>query len=135
MSRSRAHKDNRFLRGRQIAYLIDEYFQPSGSYDEIQRLSGLFGMKLENDDIENFDFRWEQSLLLTSDLPSDKGTKFLPSGRQESAFSGWQMGLVNRETLVVFYIRMPRETERHQRKERRTQEYLASSQPLITSEG
>ena len=45
------------------------------------------------------------------------------------------MGLVQKGTLVVFYIRMPRETERHQRKERRTQEYLALNQQLITSEG
>ena len=58
-----------------------------------------------------------------------------PSGRQESALSGRQVGLVKNGTLVVFYIRMPRETERHQRKERRTQECLASNQPLITSEG
>ena len=29
-------------------------------------------MKLENDDIQDFDLRWEQALLLTSDLPSDK---------------------------------------------------------------
>ena len=34
-----------------------------------------------------------------------------------------------------FYIRMPRDNERHPRKERRTQECLASNQPLITSEG
>ena len=45
-----------------------------------------------------------------------------------SAFSGRQMGLVQMETLVVFYIRVPREIERHQRKERRTQENLASNQ-------
>ena len=45
------------------------------------------------------------------------------------------MGLVQKETLVFVYIRMLRETERHQRKERRTQEYPASNQPLITSEG
>ena len=45
------------------------------------------------------------------------------------------MGLVQKGTLEVFSIRMPRETERHQRKERRTQEYPASNQPLITSEG
>ena len=44
------------------------------------------------------------------------------------------MGLVQKETLVVFYIRMPRETERHQRKKRRTQEYLASNEPLIARE-
>ena len=31
----RAQKDNRFLRGRHIAYLIYEYFRPAGSFDEI----------------------------------------------------------------------------------------------------
>ena len=36
----RAQKDNRFLRGRQIAYLIYEYFRPAGPCDEIQGLSG-----------------------------------------------------------------------------------------------
>ena len=30
-----------------------------------------------------------------------------PSGRQESAFSGRKMGLVQRGTLAVFYIRVP----------------------------
>ena len=45
------------------------------------------------------------------------------------------MGLVQKGTLVVFNNRMPRETKRQQRKERRTQEYLASNQPLITSDG
>ena len=29
-------------------------------------------MKLENDDIQDFDVRWEQALLPTSDPPSDK---------------------------------------------------------------
>ena len=35
-----AQKHNRFLRGRQIAYLIYEYFRPTGSHDEIQGSSG-----------------------------------------------------------------------------------------------
>ena len=68
----RAQKNNRFLRGRQIAYLIYESFRPTGSYDEIHGLSGLFSIKLGNDDIQDFDLRWEQALLLTSDPPSDK---------------------------------------------------------------
>ena len=68
----RAQKDNRLLRGRQVAYLIYEYFRPTGSYDEIQGLTGLFSIKLDNDDIHDFDSRWEQALLLTSDPSSDK---------------------------------------------------------------
>ena len=34
----RAQKDNRILRGRQIAHLIYENFRPTGSFDEIQAL-------------------------------------------------------------------------------------------------
>ena len=41
----RAQKDNRFLRGRQISYLINEYFRPTGSFDEVQGLSGLSSIK------------------------------------------------------------------------------------------
>ena len=40
----RAQKDNRFLRGRQIACLINEYFRPTGSYDEIKKIIGVFSV-------------------------------------------------------------------------------------------
>ena len=66
----RAQKDNRFLRGRHIAYLIYEYFRPTGSHEQVQGLSGLF-RKMADDDIQDFDLRWEQALLLTNDPPSD----------------------------------------------------------------
>ena len=55
----RAQKVNWFLRDRQIAYLIYEYFRPTGSCDEIQGLSGFFSIELENDDIQDFDLRCE----------------------------------------------------------------------------
>ena len=67
----RAQKDNRFLRRRQIAYLVYEYVRPTPSYDEIPGLSGLFSTRLANDDIQDFGLRWGQALLLTSDPPSD----------------------------------------------------------------
>ena len=57
----RVQKDNRFLKGRQIAYLIYEYFRPTGSCDEIQGLSKMFSMKLDNDDIQDCDLRLEQA--------------------------------------------------------------------------
>ena len=78
----RAQKDNRFLRGRLIACLVYEYFRPTGSYDEIQGLSGLFNIKLENDDIQDFDLRREQALLLTSDPPPGKVSEGLYAGSQ-----------------------------------------------------
>ena len=96
----RAQKDNRFLRGRQIAYLIYEYFRPTGSYDEIQGLSGLFSIKLENGDIQDFfDLRWEHALLL-SDPPSDKVLEGLYFSKlQDSSQDQTIMALYNQEIL------------------------------------
>ena len=96
----RAQKDNRFLRGRQIAYLIYEYFRPTGSFDEIQGSSGLFSNKLENVDIQDFDFRWEEALLLTSDPPSDKVLEGLyVSKLQDSSQAQTIMALFNQAIL------------------------------------
>ena len=60
----RAQKDNWFLRGRQIAYLIYGYFRPTGSYDEIQGLSGLCSIKLENDDFSGLWFTLGASIVI-----------------------------------------------------------------------
>ena len=94
----RAQKDNRFLRRRQIAYLIYEYDRPTGSYDEIKGLSGLFSIKLENDHIQEFDLRWEQALLLTNDPPSDKVLEGLHVSKLQDS-SQALMALYNQEIL------------------------------------
>ena len=97
----RAQKDNRFLRGRQIAYLIYDYFRPPGSYDEIQGLSGLLSMELENDDIQDFDFYvWSKALLLTVDPPSDKVLEGLHVSKlQDSSQAQTIVALYNQEIL------------------------------------
>ena len=96
----RAQKDNRFLRGRQIAFLIYEYFRPTGSFDEIQGLSGLFSIKMQDDDIQDFDLRWEQALLLTSDPPSDKVLEGLYASKiQESSQAQTIVARYNQENL------------------------------------
>ena len=96
----RAQKDNRFLRGRQIAYLIYEHFRAAGSKDEIQGSSGLFSIKLENDVIQDFDLRGEQALLLTSDPPSDKVLEGLyVSKLQDSSQAQTIMAQYNQEIL------------------------------------
>ena len=96
----RAQKDNRFLRGRPIAYLIYEYFRPTGTYDEIQGLSALFRINLANDDIQDFDLRWEQALLLTSDPPSDKVSEGLyVSKLQDSSQARAIVARFNQEIL------------------------------------
>ena len=46
---------NRFLRGRQISYMIYEYFRAT----------------VQNDDVQDFDVRWDHALLSVSEMPSD----------------------------------------------------------------
>ena len=64
----RAQKQNRFLRGRQIAYMIYHHLQATGAYDAAQGLSGLFNICLQNDDVQDFDTRWDQILRGTTEL-------------------------------------------------------------------
>ena len=55
LEEQKAQKDERFLRGRQIAYLIYEYFRVTGSHDSVENYTDLFTIVLRNDDIQEFD--------------------------------------------------------------------------------
>ena len=63
----RAQRYDRFLRGRQIVC----NFLATGAYEAIQGLSDLFSIRLQNDDVQDFDVLWDQALLSASDMPSD----------------------------------------------------------------
>ena len=68
----RAQKYDRFLRGRQIAYTIYEHFRATGAYEAVQGHSDLLRKRLQNDDVQDFDVRWDQAPLLSaSDMLSD----------------------------------------------------------------
>ena len=67
----KAHKEDRFLRGRQIAYLIYEYFQVTGANDSVENYADLFTIGLRNDDIQEFDSKWDGILLSMTKIPSD----------------------------------------------------------------
>ena len=64
-------KRNRFLRGRQIACLIYEYFRVTGANDSVENYADLFTIALQNDDIQEFDSRWDGILLQMTKIPSD----------------------------------------------------------------
>ena len=67
----KAHKEDRFLRGRQIAYLIYEYFRVTGANDSVENYADLFTVVLRNDDIQEFDSKWDEILLSMTQIPSD----------------------------------------------------------------
>ena len=67
----KTQKEDRFLRGRQIAYLIYEYFWVTGANDSVENYAELFTSVLRNDDIQEFDAKWDEILLSMTQIPSD----------------------------------------------------------------
>ena len=67
----KAHKEDRFLRGRQFAYLIYEYFRVIGANDSVENYADLLTVVLRNDDIQEFDSKWDEFLLSMTHIPSD----------------------------------------------------------------
>ena len=71
LEEQKAQKQDRFLRGRQIAYLIYEYFWVTGSHDSVENYADLFTISLRNDDIQEFDSKWDGILLSMTNISPD----------------------------------------------------------------
>ena len=66
-----AHREDPFLRGRQIAYLINEYFRVTGAKDSVENYADLFTIVLRNDNIQEVDSKWDGILFSMTQIPSD----------------------------------------------------------------
>ena len=55
LEQQKAQKQDRFLRGRQIAHLIYDYFRVTGVHDSVENYADLFTIGLRNDDIQEYD--------------------------------------------------------------------------------
>ena len=64
-------KEDRFLRGRQIAYMIYDYFRVTGAHDTVLDNADLFPFTLRNDDVQDFDMRWDEILFSMTKIPPD----------------------------------------------------------------
>ena len=71
LEEQKAQKQDRFLRGRQIGYLIYEYSRVTGANDSVENYADLFTIHLQNDDIQEFDSKWDGILLSMTKIPSD----------------------------------------------------------------
>ena len=67
----KAQKEDRFLRGRQIAFMISDYFRVTGAHDTVLDYADLFSATLDDDNTQEFDTRWYEVLLSMSKIPSD----------------------------------------------------------------
>ena len=64
----KTQREDRFLRGRQIAYLIYEYFRVTGTHDSVENYTAI---GFRNDDIQEFDSKWDGILLSMTKIPHD----------------------------------------------------------------
>ena len=71
LEEQKAQKQHRFLRGRQIAYLIYEYFRVTGANDSVENYADPFTIVLRDDDIQEFDSKWDGILLSMTKIPPD----------------------------------------------------------------
>ena len=59
----KAPKEDPFLRGRQIAFMIYDYFRVTGAHDTVLDCADLFSITLRDDNVQEFDTRWDEMLL------------------------------------------------------------------------
>ena len=71
LEEQKAQKEDRFLRRRQIAFMICDNFRVTGAHDTVLDYADLFSVTLRDDNIQEFDTRWDEVLLSMSKIPSD----------------------------------------------------------------
>ena len=62
LEEQKAQKEDRFLRGRQIAYMIYDNFRVNGAHDTVLDYADLFTLTLRDDDVQQLDTRWDEIL-------------------------------------------------------------------------
>ena len=67
----KAQKEDRFLRGRQIALMIYDFFRVTGAHDTVLDYADSFSVTLRDDNIQELDTRCDEVLLSMSKIPSD----------------------------------------------------------------
>ena len=71
LEEQKAQKQDRFQRGRQIAFMIHDNFWVTGIHDPVLDYADLFSVTRHDDDVQEFDTRWDEVLLSMSKIPSD----------------------------------------------------------------
>ena len=70
LEEQKAQEEDRFLRGRQIAFMIYDCFRVTGAHDTVLDYADFFFVTLHDDNIQELDTRWDEVLLSISKIPS-----------------------------------------------------------------
>ena len=71
LEEQKAPKEDRFLRGRHIAFMIYDYFRVTGAHDTVLDHADSFSITLRNDNVQDFDTRWDDILFFKTKIPTD----------------------------------------------------------------
>ena len=70
LEKQKAQQQDRFLRGRQIAYLIYEYFRVTGANDSVENYADLFTIGLRNGDVRGIRFKVGRKFIVYDENPT-----------------------------------------------------------------
>ena len=71
LEEQKAQKEDQFPRGRQVAFMIYDYFRVPGAHDAVLDYADLFSVTLRDGNVQEFDTIWDEVLLRMSKIPSD----------------------------------------------------------------
>ena len=71
LEEQKARMQDRFFRGKQIVYMIYEYLRVTLANDSVENYADLFTISLRNDDIQEFDSKWDGILFSMTKIPHD----------------------------------------------------------------
>ena len=57
--------------GGKLPFMNYESFRATGAFEAVQGPSDLFNIRLHNDDVQDFDSRWDQALSAASEIPTE----------------------------------------------------------------
>ena len=77
LKEQKALKEGRFQRGRLIAFMIYDYVRVIGAHYTALDFADLFSVTLHDDNIQEFDSRWDEVPLFMSKIPSDDNLESL----------------------------------------------------------
>ena len=70
LDKQKAQKGDRFLRGRQIAYMIYDCFRVTGAHDTVLDYADLFSITLRNDDVSRLRYEMGRNSIIYDQNPS-----------------------------------------------------------------
>ena len=72
LEEQKAQKEDQFLRGRQIAFMIFDCLRVTAAHDTVLDYADLFSVTLHDDNIQELDTRCDKVLLSMTKIPSDE---------------------------------------------------------------